>query len=90
MLQNASLGGCLLKIREMILVLLLKSNSNMRDTKINHSVSVVKSHFSDYASLALEYLALGISYPEVIVIHVLGNKQEFKTKSSRIFCCFEI
>lgn len=46
--------------------------------------------FSDYASLALEYLALRISYPKVIVIHVLGNKQEFKVKSSRIFCCFEI
>lgn len=46
--------------------------------------------FSDYASLALEYLALHISYPKVIVVHVLGNKQEFKIKSSRIFCCFEI
>jgi len=66
----------------------LKGNLNKR--KINHSVSIVKSHFADYATLALEYLALCISHPKIVLIHVLGNKQEFKIKSSRIFSCFEI
>lgn len=74
----------------MILVLLLKGNLNKRETKINHSVSIVKPHFSDYATLALEYLALCVSYPKIVLIHVLGNKQEFKIKTSGIFCCFEI
>lgn len=48
---------------EMILVLLSKAIW-MRETKINHNVSIVKPHFSNYGTLTLGYLALHILYPK--------------------------